>query len=272
MPDLRQRALAALILASPAEKCAALRAIPGDCPLDPAAPLSTSQPLPGREARPPRVMPRDVPQRSLATVEGRAALIHALAHIELNAVNLALDIVWRFADMPEAFYRDWLSVAREEADHFDLLAAHLATLGFAYGDFPAHDGLWQMAEKTADDVLARITLVPRVLEARGLDVSPPIRAKLASAGDKAGAAILDIILRDEIGHVALGNHWYHWLCAARELDPLAADAMIAKQYGAPRQRGPFNLPARRTAGFSEAELIALSELAASPKTGTPSRT
>ncbi|GAB2903169.1 ferritin-like domain-containing protein [Uliginosibacterium flavum] len=257
MPDLRHRALAALALASPAEKCAALRAIPADCRLDPNASLSTEVPLPGRESRPHLVMPRDVPQRSLATLEGRAALIHALAHIELNAVNLALDIVWRFADLPEKFYRDWLGVACEEADHFDLLAAHLATMGYAYGDFPAHDGLWQMAEKTADDALARIALVPRILEARGLDVSPQIRAKLASAGDKAGAAILDIILRDEIGHVALGNYWYHWLCAARGLDPLAADAMLAAQYGAPRQRGPFNLSARRAAGFTDAELAAL---------------
>ncbi|MDO6387031.1 ferritin-like domain-containing protein [Uliginosibacterium sp. 31-12] len=259
MPELRQLALAALATASPDAKCAALRAIAPDCALDTAALLQPATPLPGREARPQLVMPRDVPQRALSSPAGRAALIHALAHIELNAVNLALDIVWRFAGMPAAFYRDWLGVAREEADHFELLRAHLASLGHAYGDFPAHNGLWEMAAKTSDSLLARLALVPRMLEARGLDVSPAIRAKLIGAGDMRGAEILDVILRDEIGHVAIGNRWFKHLCEAAGRDPLEAFASLARNYSANLPRGPFNLEARRAAGFSEAELIALQQ-------------
>ncbi|MEN3110031.1 ferritin-like domain-containing protein [Uliginosibacterium paludis] len=257
MPELRQLALAALAEASPARKCAAVEAIPADIPLDTASAHTPVLPLPGREARPPLVMPRDVPQRSLGTPEGRAALIHALAHIELNAVNLALDILWRFPGMPEDFYRDWLRVAKEEAFHFGLLRDHLASLGHAYGDFPAHNGLWEMAQKTRDSLLARLALVPRMLEARGLDVSPAIKAKLLGAGDTAAAAILDVILRDEIGHVAIGNRWYKLLCAEEGLDPVACFDRLASDYGASLPRGPFNLDARRAAGFSEAELLAL---------------
>src|SRR5262249_26426557 len=148
--------------------------------------------------------------------------IHALAHIELNAIDLALDICWRFPGMPDDFYRQWMGVAQEEALHFELLRDHLRSLGFDYGSFPAHNALWEMAEKTREDLLARLALVPRTLEARGLDASPPLKAKLVSVGDKRAGEILDIILRDEIGHVAIGNHWYRWLCAERGLDPLAA--------------------------------------------------
>lgn len=184
-------------------------------------------------------------------------MIHALTHIEFNAINLALDALWRFPDMPAAYYEDWLRVAAEEALHFSLLAAHLETLGHAYGDFPAHNSLWDMAEKTGGDVLARIALVPRTMEARGLDASPPVRAKLAQAGDQRAAEILDIILRDEIGHVAIGNRWFLWLCRRDGLDPLHAYARLAQQYKAPPLRGPFNLEARRAAGFTEAELAAL---------------
>ncbi len=159
--------------------------------------------------------------------------------------------------MPQIYYADWLRVASEEASHFSLLSTHLQTLGFRYGDFPAHNSLWDMAEKTRNDVLARIALVPRTLEARGLDASPPVRAKLAQAGDHAAAAILDIILRDEIGHVAIGNRWFAWLCERRGLDPVAIYAELAMEYKAPQLRGPFNLEARRAAGFSEIELTAL---------------
>ncbi len=193
----------------------------------------------------------------MKTVEGRAALIHALAHIELNAIDLALDVVWRFPDMPGEFYRQWLNVAKEEAHHFVLLRNHLVMLGHDYGDFPAHGALWEMAEKTKHDLLARLALVPRTLEARGLDASPPIKAKLVGAGDRRAGEILDIILRDEIGHVAVGNFWYRYLCEQRGLDPVAAYADLAGRYGAPRLRGPFNLEARRAAGFEEAELRAL---------------
>lgn len=219
--------------------------------------LQPQRPIPGRPARPELVPPLEVKTRSMRTVEGRAALIHALSHIEFNAINLALDAIWRFPGMPRDYYADWLRVAAEEALHFTLLAAHLQTLGYAYGDFPAHNSLWDMAEKTRDDVLARIALVPRTLEARGLDASPPVRAKLAQAGDHAAAAILDIILRDEIGHVAVGNRWFAWLCARRELDPVTTYAELAARYKAPQLRGPFNLEARRAAGFSESELATL---------------
>ncbi|QHE92010.1 DUF455 family protein [Pandoraea fibrosis] len=215
--------------------------------------------IPGRPARPRLVSPRELKHRAVTSVEGRAALLHALAHIEFNAINLALDALWRFDGLPAEYYDDWLKVAAEEAYHFSLLAAHLKTLGDAYdyGCFPAHDGLWEMARRTSGDWLARLALVPRTLEARGLDASPPIRAKLASAGDAAGAAILDIILRDEIGHVAIGNRWYRWGCERAGCDPIETYARLAVQYSAPRLRGPFNLEARRAAGFDDDELAAL---------------
>jgi uncharacterized ferritin-like protein (DUF455 family) len=213
--------------------------------------------IPGRPPRPELVSPLLVKSRSMRTPEGRAALIHALAHIEFNAINLALDAVWRFDDMPPAFYVDWLQVASEEAYHFSLLAAHLVTLGYAYGDFSAHNSLWDMCEKTSGDVLARMALVPRTLEARGLDAAPPVRAKLAQAGDLAAAQILDIILRDEVGHVLIGNRWFGWLCDQRGLDPVPTFAGLARHYKAPPMRGPFNLDARRAAGFSEEELLML---------------
>ena len=159
--------------------------------------------------------------------------------------------------MPEAFYRDWLRVAAEEAYHFTLVAGHLATLGHAYGDFDAHDGLWSMTERTAGDATARMALVPRTLEARGLDATPPMQAQLRKAGDTRAVEILDVILRDEIGHVAVGNHWYRWLCTREGLDPLAHYAKLAALYRAPILRPPFNHAARRAAGFSEDEIAAL---------------
>jgi uncharacterized ferritin-like protein (DUF455 family) len=229
----------------------------GELRLDADAALVTQHPIPGRPPRPELVSPLSVKHRSMRTVEGRAALIHALAHIEFNAINLALDAIWRFPGMPAEYYADWLRVASEEAFHFSLLEAHLQKQGFRYGDFPAHNSLWDMAEKTVEDVLARIALVPRTLEARGLDASPPVRAKLAQAGDSAAAEILDIILRDEIGHVAVGNRWFGWLCASRGLDPIVAYAALALQYKAPPLRGPFNITARKAAGFSDAELATL---------------
>lgn len=260
----RAQALGALAATGWADKLARVRAIGDDAPLDLARHYVEPGGLPGRPAVPVLVPPSEVPQRSMATREGHAALLHALAHIEFNAVNLALDILWRFAGMPEAFYRDWLRVAREEADHFDLLNQRLADLGHAYGDFPGHNGLWDMAERTRDDLLARLALVPRTLEARGLDASPLIRNKLAGAGDAQSAAIVDVILRDEIGHVAIGNHWYKRLCAEQGREPVACYAELASRYGAPRLRGPFNLEARRAAGFDDAELAALVEQRAHP--------
>ncbi|MBP6006721.1 MAG: ferritin-like domain-containing protein [Rhodoferax sp.] len=220
--------------------------------------------LPGRSTLPVLVHPSKLKTRAVGTLEGRAGLIHALTHIEANAIDLALDMMWRFPGMPESFYLDWWQVAQEEALHFDLLQAHLSDMGYAYGDLPAHDGLWDMAERTKDDLLARLALVPRTLEARGLDATPAVRKRLVSVGDRAGAAILDIILRDEIGHVAIGNRWYRYLCEKRNLDPLTAYTDLAQRYQAPALRGPFNLQARRAAGFTEDELDALQHAAAPP--------
>ena len=159
--------------------------------------------------------------------------------------------------MPPAYYRDWLCVASEEAHHFSLLTEHLATLGHAYGDFPAHDGLWAMTERTAGDITARMALVPRTLEARGLDATPPMQARLHKAGDHRAVAILDVILRDEVGHVAIGNRWYRWLCAREGLDPVAHYAVLAARFGAPVPRPPFNTAARLAAGFTDEEIRAL---------------
>lgn len=254
---MRARALAALLKAGPGDKITAVRTL--DAQLAVVSAWRSPEPsgIPGRPVQPELVEPSKVKSRSAHTLAGRAALIHSLAHIEFNAINLALDIVWRFEGMPEQFYRDWASVALEEADHFMLLVAHLRTMGHEYGDFPAHDGLWEMAQRTSQDLLARLALVPRTLEARGLDASPAIRSKLASAGDARGASILDIILRDEIGHVAIGNKWYGWLCQQRGLDPIEQYRELAHRYRAPRLRGPFNIQARLEAGFTEAELEAL---------------
>jgi uncharacterized ferritin-like protein (DUF455 family) len=225
--------------------------------------------LPGRPRRPELVDPRQLQRRSMSTPAGRVVLLHALAHIEFNAINLALDAVWRFAGLPDAFYADWLKVAAEEAYHFSLLAARLADYGHAYGDYPAHNGLWDMCERTRDDVLARMALVPRVLEARGLDVAPPIRARLKQAGDDGSAAVLDVILRDEVGHVRIGNRWFRHLCDARGLDPHAAWLALAEQYRAPKMRGPFNFEARRSAGFDDAELDTLAAQDAPAQTRGP---
>jgi uncharacterized ferritin-like protein (DUF455 family) len=161
--------------------------------------------------------------------------------------------------MPEAFYRDWMQVAGEEALHFTLLREHLRTLDHDYGDFDAHDGLWRMTDSTKHDIVARMALVPRTLEARGLDATPPIQAKLAKAGDVRAVQILDIILRDEIGHVAIGNHWYRWLCRRDGLDPVAIYPELLERHSAPRLKGPYNLGARRAAGFTDDELAFLTQ-------------
>ena len=259
---LRPAALAVLQHADPTTKAAEARALwaalqAGGLCIDPAQVLAAPPGLPGRPALPRLVPAAQVATRSPFTPAGRAALLHAICHIEFNAINLALDAVWRFAGMPEAYYRDWLQVAAEEALHFSLLREHLATLGHDYGDFDAHDGLWRMTEATSADIVARMALVPRTLEARGLDATPPMQDKLKRAGDLRAVAILDIILRDEIGHVAIGNHWYAWLCRRDGLDAEALYPQLVARYMAPRLRPPFNLAARRAAGFSEAELRGL---------------
>ena len=213
---------------------------------------------PGRPSRPRLVMPRDVPQRGLGTDEGRAALVHAVAHIEFNAINLAWDAVYRFRGMPDDYYRDWVSVAHDESRHFTMLTQRLAQLGRAYGDFDAHNGLCEMATKTADSCLARMALVPRVLEARGLDVTPGMIARLRTVGDNATADILEVILREEVPHVAAGTRWFRFCCEREGRDPDATFAELLREFVPTGLRGPFNLDARRAAGFAEAELVQLS--------------
>ena len=264
--DMRRDALAALACVDTQQKCAlahdlhqrALEGLDADLHAIIQAPIGAD--LPGRPTQPPLVHPSQVPTRSPHTTEGHAALIHAICHIEFNAINLALDAVWRFPRMPSTYYTDWIKVAAEEAKHFGLLQKQLRSLGFDYGDFTAHDGLWLMCEKTAHDVIARMALVPRTLEARGLDATPLIQKRLRSVGSPdaiASCAILDIILADEVGHVAIGNHWFHFLCKRAQLDPLAHYRALVLQHAAPRLKPPFNVVAREQAGFSAAEIAFL---------------
>ena len=257
--ELRHGALAAFTLDDPSAKVAAVQFLwdqRAALQIN-AQPVLDAPPQPGRPAKPVLILPKDVPRRSPYTPEGHAALIHSIAHIEFNAINLALDAAWRFADMPADYYRDWLRVAFEESQHFTLLADHLAALGHGYGDFAAHDGLWTMAANTRHDGVARMALVPRTLEARGLDATPIIQAKLRKVGSLQAlqaVEILDTILREEVGHVAIGNHWYHWLCQRDGLDSVCFHAEAALAHGGPRLKPPFNLTARKLAGFTQQEL------------------
>ena len=210
--------------------------------------------LPGRPLKPELVPPLQVPKRKMDSMEGRASLLHSLAHLEFNAMNLALDAIWRFPNMPQQYYEDWLKVAKEEAYHFSLVNAHMQSFGFSYGDFPAHNSLWEMVERTTDAVIARMALVPRTMEARGLDAVPGIRDRFKQVKDDKAVQILEIILNDEIGHVLIGNRWFNYLCTQNQVSPITAYRELAKKYRAPTLRGPFNLEARRQAGFSSEEL------------------
>ena len=211
---------------------------------------------PGRPAKPELISALKVPKRGVSTPEGRAGMIHALTHIEFNAINLALDALVRFENLPADYYWDWWQVAREEAFHFSFLSDHLATLGAAYGDFPAHGGLWDMAEQTRHSLADRMAMVPRTLEARGLDACPLMRDKLFHAGDVAGAMILDVILNDEIGHVIVGNRWFRYACEQNNVEPVLSYRQIRVAYNAPTLRPPLNIAARRAAGFEPEELQA----------------
>lgn len=221
----------------------------------------TSQPapvfIPGRPTRPKLVPPRQVPRRNLGTSDGRSAFVHAVAHIEFNAINLALDAAYRFRQMPESFVGEWLRVAAEEATHFKLLNERLNSMGKQYGDFPAHNGLWEMACKTNHDPLLRMALVPRVLEARGLDVTPGMIERLSAVGDTETISILDVILRDEVDHVRIGSYWYVTLCRGRGLEPESTFHELWRKYTPGHVRGPFNHEARLAAGFSHAEVAYL---------------
>ena len=213
--------------------------------------------MPGRPDRPRLVHPRELPKRGFGTPEGRAAFIHAIAHIEFNAIDLAWDAAYRFRGLPEAFYADWVSCAADEARHFVMLRDRLRQLGFDYGDFDAHNGLWEMAEKTAHDGLERMALVPRVLEARGLDVTPGMIERLQGMGDAETVAILEVILREEVAHVAAGSRWFRWYCERAGVAPAPTFQRLLGEYARAVLHGPFNLDARAAAGFDDDELALL---------------
>lgn len=259
MPSLFAAARACLDAATPDAKVAATFAAAdayarGELSLPDDAPAPQPIRMPGRPERPLLVHPRDLPKRGFGSEEGRAAFVHAIAHIEFNAIDLAWDAVYRFRGLPAQFYADWVSVAADEARHFELLRTRLHELGYDYGDFDAHNGLWEMAEKTAHDGLARMALVPRVLEARGLDVTPGMIVKLRSIGDTATVAILETILREEVAHVAAGSHWYRWYCECAGIDPGPRFRELLAEYARAVLYGPFNFEARSAAGFDDEEL------------------
>ncbi|WP_435100017.1 ferritin-like domain-containing protein [Arhodomonas sp. AD133] len=260
-----ERLEACIDLARPDAKVDAVHALRADWQAGqlsepPARPAARPIGPPGRPERPELVPPRALPRRRLGSVDGRAALIHAVTHIEFNAINLALDAAYRFRGLPRAYYDDWLRVAEDEARHFTLLARRLEELGYAYGDFPAHNGLWEMVEDTAHDVLVRMALVPRVLEARGLDVTPDMIRRLEEAGDSDTADILRVILDEEVPHVAIGSRWFRWACEQRDVDAEPTFRELLGHYMRGRVKGPFNVDARLAAGFSSDELAALEAL------------
>jgi uncharacterized ferritin-like protein (DUF455 family) len=263
VPFFRQAA-ECLALSSTAEKCHAVGAFwlhvqSGNFDFDPHTPVIPIGAA-GHPDKPPLVEPSKVRRRRLGNDEGRAALVHAITHIEFNAINLALDAAYRFRDMPHQFYIDWLSVAVDEANHFQLLSTRLQSMGFAYGDFPAHNGLWEMARRTAADCLARMALVPRVLEARGLDVTPGMIERLTKVGDEETVRILEIILAEEVRHVEIGSYWFRHCCDQRGMDPESTFLNLLQENFSGSLRGPFNIPARMRAGFTQREMDAISAL------------
>jgi uncharacterized ferritin-like protein (DUF455 family) len=265
MDSLFDRARECIAVRDPDEKVALTRQVAalwraGRCPL---AAGKSPEPIaaPGRPEKPVLVHPSQVKRRKLGTAAGQAAFLHALVHIEFNAINLAWDAVYRFRNLPVDFYSDWVSVAEDEALHYQLLSRRLQDTGHAYGDFPAHNGLWEMACKTADDVLLRMALVPRVLEARGLDVTPTMIERLQQAGDERSAAILARILDDEIGHVLAGSRWFRYVCGQRQLDPAKTFADLLQRHLPGHNTTPLNTPARRQAGFSREEIEMLDKMA-----------
>jgi uncharacterized ferritin-like protein (DUF455 family) len=264
--DVFSRALACLRAPDPAAKVALVEGLQADWRADR---LTLDEPpglpgleQPGRPARPVLVAPRELPKRGMGSAEGRAALIPAVAHIELNAIDLAVDAVFRFRAMPAAFHADWIGVAAEEALHFGLVRDRLRDLGYDYGDFPAHDGLWSLARDTAYDPLARMALIPRVMEARGLDVTPGMIERFRAVGDLDTVAALNVILRDEVGHVRTGSRWLRFLCERRGLDPETTYFELLERHLGGAVRCPLDREARRRAGFSESELDHLEELCA----------
>jgi uncharacterized ferritin-like protein (DUF455 family) len=250
-----------LFLRDPAAKCNAVAKLAAGV-AGGAIGVSADAPVPdvhhpGRPDFPRLVNPAEVPRRRLGTEAGRVALVHAIAHIEFNAINLALDAVCRFRGMPELYYRDWVSVAADESRHFRWLSQRLTELGAAYGEFPAHNGLWEMAERTADSCLVRMALVPRVLEARGLDVTPAMIERLRQVGDEKTATTLELILEEEVRHVAIGSKWFNYCCEREGRDAAATFIELLGTRYPGAVRGPLNTAARLAAGFTQAEMAAL---------------
>jgi len=268
MNEIRAVAAACLSATDPDEKLCSVRELQrayhkGEIKIDSCSEQIEAG-LPGWPERPELARASKMRRRGFGTAEGRAIMMHAIAHIEFNAINLALDAIQRFPNMPDDYYSDWLQVAAEEVYHFELVRAHLRHLGGEYGDYVAHGGLWEMCEKTAADVLQRMALVPRVLEARGLDVTPGIQTKLAQAGDHHAVSILDIILRDEIKHVAIGNRWFRYCCDQRGLDTVSTFTDLLAEFYPKGLMGPYNMVAREQAGFTAAELSLLNHPAKEP--------
>ncbi|MCK4833682.1 MAG: ferritin-like domain-containing protein [Gammaproteobacteria bacterium] len=261
MKNLFEQALRCLLIDDPERKVEQAQSLQvawseGKLTLDPTVDIRSLE-VPGRPERPELVDPREVPRRNFSSLKGRLTLVHAIAHIEFNAINLALDAVYRFQDMPAQYYTDWCRVAAEEARHFMMLSDYMGSHGMSYGDLPAHNGLWEMALKTDFDVLVRMALVPRVLEARGLDVTPGMIEKLKTTGDEKLIKILQIIFDEEIGHVKIGSYWYKSLCEDRQLETDATFIKLIEKYMQGARFGPFETEARIEAGFSHEELQAL---------------
>lgn len=259
--DFFQAVLDCIMQSDPESKCESTGLLAGLLSQE-APSASASRPIqaieiPGRPNRPELVDPSEVPRRRLGGPAGRAALVHAIAHIEFNAINLALDAAYRFRGMPLQYYADWISVAVDEARHFGMLQSRLRQMGREYGDFPAHNGLWEMAVKTADSCLVRMALVPRVLEARGLDVTPGMMKRLQSAGDEQTVSVLEVILREEVRHVEIGTRWFRYCCEQQGKEPLSTFLELLGENYSGTLRGPFNLEARYQAGFTKEEMAAL---------------
>jgi uncharacterized ferritin-like protein (DUF455 family) len=264
MPELFAQIEVALLESDPDAKCELTTSLHQACCDGELQVRPQMQILPiddaGRPEFPSLVDPRHLEKRSVSSESGRIKLLHAFAHIEFNAINIALDAAYRFREMPRQYLIDWLRVASEEASHFQLLAQTLRERGSCYGAHPAHRGLWDMVCKTRHDALHRMALVPRVMEARGLDVTPMMIKKFGQVDDAAAVMILERIYRDEIDHVRIGNHWYHFLCDQQGVDPVSTFRELIEMYMGGKLRGPFNWPARLEAGFAAEELKALEQV------------
>jgi uncharacterized ferritin-like protein (DUF455 family) len=221
--------------------------------------LNIDNVMPGRPNKPDLIKPKDVPKRSMNTTEGRAAMVHSFAHIEFNAINLAWDLICRFQDMPKEFYLDWAQVAEEETKHFILLREHLNKIGYDYGSFAAHDGLWAIAEKTKHELLLRLAVVPRIMEARGLDVTPDLIKRFRQVNDLEMVSILEIIFEEEIGHVMFGTKWYRYICERMNDNPEKKFKEIMDKFLPSVKTKKINKTARLKAGFSQIEIDYLTE-------------